>query len=503
MTYRVALTGFCWEELSGYQKFFAEKIREAVGYETEYRNENPDLEIVTFPGTAITNAKVKILLSGESYNQDDSRYYGYLILSSTDPDRPWPSFIFPKDFFWWPFVGWCNSQSYTPEEIIQERNTRKLVPKTRFCSIVRFHNHGDGDNRDYLTDLLNTYKRVDSAGSYRNNMPDNWKVPGFHYSESLREFYSTGKFVLACENRITPGYITEKLINPLRAGSVPIYWGCPKLKSIKLFNPATYIDISDFSSPELALERIKYLDSPEGADEYQAMLDAPLWLDEPHPVMTGQPFIETIRHITYRQDTYVINMKSRPDRWNNILENNKTFRSIHINLFDAVTHPIGQIGCALSHMSLVQMAKDKQLPYIMVMEDDCLIVDPDNFDRRFLKIHKWLREHLSEWDVFNAGPTYCSADDVLEVLEDDIIRIRKGYCAHMVIYNSSVYDRILQNDPTRPVDVLVSDQFRQVTAVPYLAIQYPSISNVQNGFMDYTKTFSEYESKLLEGIQRL
>jgi hypothetical protein len=274
------------------------------------------------------------------------------------------------------------------------------------------------------------------------------------------------------------------------------------LKNNKLFNPATYIDISDFSSPEEALERIKYLDSPEGADEYQAMLDAPLWLDEPHPIMTGQPFIETIRHITYRLDTYIINMKSRPDRWNMILENNKTLRSIHTNWFEAVSHPIGQIGCALSHMSIVQMAKDNRLPYVMVMEDDCLIVDREKFDQRFLKIHKWLREHLSEWDVFNAGPTYCSSDDVLELLEDDIVRIKKGYCAHMVIYNSSVYDRILQNDPTRPVDVLVSDQFRQVTTVPYLAIQYPSISNVQNVFIDYTKIFSEYESNLLEGIKR-
>ena len=58
------------------------------------------------------------------------------------------------------------------------------------------------------------------------------------------------------ENKNQYGYITEKIINPLIAGSIPIYWGCKNID--KYFPKDCYynIDIFDENSYEKVIEII-------------------------------------------------------------------------------------------------------------------------------------------------------------------------------------------------------------------------------------------------------
>jgi hypothetical protein len=51
-----------------------------------------------------------------------------------------------------------------------------------------------------------------------------------HYYDGSVELFRSYKFVLSFENTPeTPGYFTEKLVNPVLAGSIPIYWGAPDI----------------------------------------------------------------------------------------------------------------------------------------------------------------------------------------------------------------------------------------------------------------------------------
>ena len=46
-------------------------------------------------------------------------------------------------------------------------------------------------------------------------------------------------FVIAFENVIEPGYVTEKIVNGMLAGSIPIYYGTEDVKT--LFNKDSFI----------------------------------------------------------------------------------------------------------------------------------------------------------------------------------------------------------------------------------------------------------------------
>jgi hypothetical protein len=63
------------------------------------------------------------------------------------------------------------------------------------------------------------------------------------------ETYSKYYFVMAMENRIADGYITEKIMNAYIAGSIPIYHGDSKMVK-ELFNPKSFICVNDFETLE-------------------------------------------------------------------------------------------------------------------------------------------------------------------------------------------------------------------------------------------------------------
>lgn len=67
------------------------------------------------------------------------------------------------------------------------------------------------------------------------------------------------------------GYVTEKLLEPLVAHTVPIYWGSEAAKTD--FNPEAFINVLDFDSDTSLLQAIKRLDNDPEA--YMKMLTAP------------------------------------------------------------------------------------------------------------------------------------------------------------------------------------------------------------------------------------
>lgn len=86
----------------------------------------------------------------------------------------------------------------------------------KFCSFVVSNGKAD-ELRSKVFDALNAYKRVDSAGKFKNNM-------GFLTDDKIA-FLKDYKFNICFENCYTNGYITEKIIDAKKANSVPIYWG--------------------------------------------------------------------------------------------------------------------------------------------------------------------------------------------------------------------------------------------------------------------------------------
>jgi alpha(1,3/1,4) fucosyltransferase len=132
-----------------------------------------------------------------------------------------------------------------------EWQPQSYLNRPRFCSFVASNPRGSFRNAFFKK--LNRLKKVDSAGRHFNNF-------GSRIDDKLN-FLKNYRFNLAFENSQSPGYVTEKLIEPLLMGCIPIYWGAPDVA--KDFNPACMINVSDFSDFSEAIDYILQADRDE------------------------------------------------------------------------------------------------------------------------------------------------------------------------------------------------------------------------------------------------
>lgn len=131
-----------------------------------------------------------------------------------------------------------------------------------FCSFVVSNPDGDPVRTEFFH-RLSEYKPVASGGGLFNNVGG--RVP------DKSAFIAQYKFNIAFENSCVPGYTTEKVMEPLAARTLPIYYGNPRIGED--FDPACMVHLSSRADIERAVEEIIRLDTHD--DEYLARLAAP------------------------------------------------------------------------------------------------------------------------------------------------------------------------------------------------------------------------------------
>ena len=160
-----------------------------------------------------------------------------------------------------------------------------LRNKPAFCAFVCTNPVG-APERKVMFDLLGRYKRVESGGGWLNNTGGR--------VDYKRAFQSRAKFVMAFENSSAPGYTTEKLMQALAAGAVPVYWGDPLVA--RDFNPRAFVNCHDFPSFEAALERVIAIDRDDNL--WRAMVSEPCFRDGREPeALREAAILEFFNHI--------------------------------------------------------------------------------------------------------------------------------------------------------------------------------------------------------------
>ena len=92
--------------------------------------------------------------------------------------------------------------------------------------------------------------------------------------DELTETYKNYRFVIAMENCVQPGYVTEKILNAFAAGSIPIYHGAPEIS--ELFNPKAFINLSNFKSTQEGVEYVINMTH----EQCNAMQQEPIYNEE-------------------------------------------------------------------------------------------------------------------------------------------------------------------------------------------------------------------------------
>lgn len=160
------------------------------------------------------------------------------------------------------------------------RGGRHSRRKKKFCNMVVSNPKRDKVFEEFFY-KLSEYKRVDSGGRYLNNI-------GGPVSAKL-DFIRDYKFTMAFENRSYPGYTTEKILDPMLAGSIPVYWGNPNISDE--FNPESFINLHDFATLDDAVRRTIEIDQDD--ELYRRMISAPVFHDDRVPeYLTHEAILE-------------------------------------------------------------------------------------------------------------------------------------------------------------------------------------------------------------------
>lgn len=146
------------------------------------------------------------------------------------------------------------------------------LPTKNICAI--YTNSQTSPFRNFYFDLLEkNHIHVDYGGEYKNNI--GYKVGGSYWEDEIINFMKQYKLVLAIENNVDDYYITEKIINPLKAGVVPIYYGSPRI--FEFINKDRFIYI-DENSLETSINKIREV--LENENLWKWMIEQPIFVRE-------------------------------------------------------------------------------------------------------------------------------------------------------------------------------------------------------------------------------
>jgi hypothetical protein len=133
----------------------------------------------------------------------------------------------------------------------REEARRIWRAKTKFCCMV-VSNPNSPKRLEFFT-TLSKIKLVDSGGSVLNNVGGR--------VEDKADFIKDYKFVISFENCQYNGYTTEKILEPIYADCIPIYWGNTSVD--KDFNSKRFLDYNSFQSEEELIARLLEIDQNE------------------------------------------------------------------------------------------------------------------------------------------------------------------------------------------------------------------------------------------------
>jgi Glycosyltransferase family 10 (fucosyltransferase) C-term len=192
---------------------------------------------------------------------------------------------------WWNVDAPCHISKLVPQPV---------AGRPRFCNFIYANPVA---LRAEFSLRLSRYKQVDGLGPVLN-------TTGACVEDKIAAMRDY-RFAIAFENTLAPGYVTEKLLHPLCAGCIPIYWGAEE--ALRDFNSGKFIYAPNFASADDLIDWIKVVDQDE---ELQKDFAAqPVWRrGKPAYVHTPQFFADCI------EEALASDFRAEvPNEWNHAL----------------------------------------------------------------------------------------------------------------------------------------------------------------------------------------
>jgi len=157
-------------------------------------------------------------------------------------------------------------------------------------------------------------------------------------------------------------------------------------------------------------------------------------------------------------EIFYINLNHRIDRNKHVIQQIESIGCTGIRI-EAVECKQGAIGCGMSHIRCLELAKENNLPFVCIVEDDITFTNPDLFREQ---LDSFLSSSI-DWDVLllgtNMGPPFDKEKGCLRVFN---AQTTTGY-----IVKHHYYDTLL-NSFKRSVGYLLTDYNVKMFAIDIL-----------------------------------
>lgn len=206
--------------------------------------------------------------------------------------------------------------------------------------------------------------------------------------------------------------------------------------------------------------------------------------------------------------TVFINLKHRTDRLNHA---NKEFAKLDIipTRFNAIKTKNGAVGCSMSHLACLRMAKANNWPHVFIAEDDICFTNPQLLVQQ---INLFLTNMQNNWDVLliagNNAPPY-------EKIGDYCVRIGNCRAATGYIVQQHYYDTIINNfkqgllglinDPDNKREYACDMYWMRLQAhdlwyliIPLTVYQLDGYSDIEEKDTDYRLLMIDLDKKWLQ-----
>ena len=210
--------------------------------------------------------------------------------------------------------------------------------------------------------------------------------------------------------------------------------------------------------------------------------------------MTAIHSISDIKHAFY------INLESRRDRKIHV-EQQLASVGLPINRFNAIRLANGALGCSMSHLKCLQLAKAANWPHVLICEDDIKFLNTDVFEDQL----DGFLSNNPDWDVIliagNNMPPYRVHDD---------FSVQVSHCQTTTGYivKQNYYDRLIQNikegihhlmrEPHKHMFFAIDKYWLQLQKedkwfliVPLTVVQRVDYSDIERRMTNYTRVMTD------------
>lgn len=193
------------------------------------------------------------------------------------------------------------------------------------------------------------------------------------------------------------------------------------------------------------------------------------------------------------ENVIYINLTHRTDRLTHIKDQ---FHKMGISAerVNAIKCDRGAIGCSLSHIKCIELAKSRNWPCVCICEDDILFTNSELFQSQ---LSDFLKSDII-WDVLLLG---ACIKEPFEVINEKCMRVYNAQTTTGYIVKNHYYDTLLENFKCS-VSKLLQGEHKYVYSLdiywkslqkqhcwyiltPLSVVQRPDYSNIENRYVDY------------------